>query len=225
MIFLVLSLRSHSFHPHHHLISGYNNIFISPFMCEFMWKVTLIVYHHDDISLALFFLQSAHSLVAYVCGRFAAWMQFTSWLGKTTHTHTQTKISFRNTLDSECYTRGLDSLFSSSQNTLCYMHQTKRRSNMKWENEKKGVDYVIKFISCYFTANFKKKHIQQVFLYNFYDDTNWLFFMQKEKISSAFITKPLKLMGTFLCWDTCTFVRRIVFLVNGLGLCWVFGNE
>lgn len=27
----------------HHLISGYNNIFIRPFMCEFIWKVTLIV--------------------------------------------------------------------------------------------------------------------------------------------------------------------------------------
>lgn len=72
------------FISNHHLISGYNNIFIRPFMCEFIRKVTLIVcavwwWFALLLSFHLFSSPSRWPLVtcAYVCGRFAAWMQFT----------------------------------------------------------------------------------------------------------------------------------------------------
>lgn len=47
------------------------------------------------------------------------------------------------------------------------------------EKKKRGVDYVIKFISRYSAGNFwkeRKKRIQQVFFYNFYDDSKRRFF-------------------------------------------------
>lgn len=40
--------------------------------------------HHDDVSLSLARARCSRA-DAYVCGRFAARMQFTSWIGKTTH--------------------------------------------------------------------------------------------------------------------------------------------
>lgn len=68
-----------------YLLSGYNNIFIRPFMCEFIWKVTLIVCACGCICswwFARFILSSQFWAMlpfrwAYVCGKFAGWMQFT----------------------------------------------------------------------------------------------------------------------------------------------------
>lgn len=68
-----------------YLLSGYNNIFIRPFMCEFIWKVTLIVCACGCICswwFARFILSCQFWAMlpfrwAYVCGKFAGWMQFT----------------------------------------------------------------------------------------------------------------------------------------------------
>lgn len=154
---------------HHHLISGYNNIFIRPFMCEFYLK--------SDVDcgavcmcVMILVLGSLSAALRTWCGRFDAWMQFAklrvSW-GKTAPA--QTKISLKkNTLDSECHTRGFDSPFfalSLSRNTTLYYcnhFHAKQKETIKDECESKKRCWLCNqvYFMLFRSATSKKKYMR-----------------------------------------------------------------